>query len=108
MELHNGEILYLYDAKDTNPNGDPDAENRPRMDYVGRRLLVSDVRLKRYVRDYLLAQGEDVWVRMREDGSRTDADGRLDELKSLYEKVPEALAGRAPLWRGAAHQGGGG
>lgn len=43
--LHNADILYLYEAKDTNPNGDPDAENRPRMDYVGRRLLVSDVRL---------------------------------------------------------------
>jgi CRISPR-associated protein Csh2 len=94
MELHNGEILYFYDAKDTNPNGDPDAENRPRMDYVGRRLLVSDVRLKRYVRDYLLAQGEDVWVRMREDGSRTDADGRLDELKSLYEKETGKAVGK--------------
>jgi CRISPR-associated protein Csh2 len=82
----NAEILFLYEAKDTNPNGDPDAENRPRMDYVGRRLLVSDVRLKRYVRDYLLARGEDVWVRTREDGSRTDADGRLEELKDLYKK----------------------
>ncbi|KGQ22883.1 type I-B CRISPR-associated protein Cas7/Csh2 [Thermus filiformis] len=91
--LPNAEILYLYEAKDTNPNGDPDAENRPRMDYVGRRLLVSDVRLKRYVRDYLLARGEDVWVRSREDGSRTDADGRLEELKKEYQKETGKEAG---------------
>ncbi|MEN2981331.1 MAG: type I-B CRISPR-associated protein Cas7/Csh2 [Thermus sp.] len=89
----NAEILYLYEAKDTNPNGDPDAENRPRMDYVGQRLLVSDVRLKRYVRDYLLARGEDVWVRSREDGSRTDADGRLEDLKGLYKEETGRDAG---------------
>ncbi len=91
--VQNAEILFLYEAKDTNPNGDPDAENRPRMDYVGRRLLVSDVRLKRYVRDYLLARGEDVWVRAREDGSRTDADGRLEDLKALYKEETGKEAG---------------
>lgn len=90
--LYNADILYLYEAKDANPNGDPDAENRPRMDYVGKRLLVSDVRLKRYVRDYLLGQGEDVWVRTKEDGGRTDADGRLEELKAVYQKE----TGRSP------------
>ncbi len=31
----NAEILFLYEAKDANPNGDPDAENRPRMDTWG-------------------------------------------------------------------------
>lgn len=49
----NGEILFLYDAKMCNPNGDPDDENRPRMDLERERNLVSDVRLKRYIRDYL-------------------------------------------------------
>ncbi len=89
----NAEILFLYEAKDANPNGDPDAENRPRMDHVGRRLLVSDLRLKRYVRDFLLARGEDVWVRTREDGTRTDADGRLEELKALYREETGREAG---------------
>lgn len=91
--IYNADILYLYEAKDTNPNGDPDAENRPRMDYAGRRLLVSDVRLKRYVRDYLLARGEDVWVRTKEDGSRTDADGRLEDLRKKYEEETGRSAG---------------
>ena len=42
MTVTNNEILYLYDAKLTNPNGDPDEENRPRMDYEREMNLVSD------------------------------------------------------------------
>ncbi|MCD6401360.1 MAG: type I-B CRISPR-associated protein Cas7/Csh2 [Anaerolineales bacterium] len=48
----NSEILFLYDAKLSNPNGDMDNENKPRMDYDTDTNLVSDVRLKRYIRDY--------------------------------------------------------
>ncbi len=58
----NGEILYLYDAKMCNPNGDPDDENRPRMDVDRERNLVSDVRLKRYIRDYLQDKGHQIYV----------------------------------------------
>lgn len=49
----NSEILFLYDAQMCNPNGDMDNENKPRMDYDTATNLVSDVRLKRYIRDYL-------------------------------------------------------
>ena len=49
----NGEILFLYDAEMCNPNGDPDNENRPRMDYTTSTNIVTDLRLKRYIRDYL-------------------------------------------------------
>ena len=48
----NSEILFIYDAKLCNPNGDMDNENKPRMDYDTDTNLVSDVRLKRYIRDY--------------------------------------------------------
>lgn len=82
--VHNADLLFLYDAKLTNPNGDPDDENRPRMDPFTRRALVSDVRLKRYLRDYWLSRGQDVWVRTREDGSRQDATSREKELRELY------------------------
>lgn len=51
---NNSEILFIYDAKMCNPNGDPDDENKPRMDYDRNINLVSDVRLKRYIRDYLI------------------------------------------------------
>jgi len=60
VKIKNSDILFIYDAKLCNPNGDPDDENKPRMDYDTHRNLVSDVRLKRYIRDYLLNQGEDI------------------------------------------------
>jgi len=47
------EILFLYDATYINPNGDPLAENRPRMDEETSMNIVTDVRLKRTIRDYL-------------------------------------------------------
>ena len=53
------EFLFLYDIKNGNPNGDPD-ENRPRIDDVTKRCYVTDVRLKRFIRDYLIqTDGED-------------------------------------------------
>lgn len=58
----NSEILFLYDAKMCNPNGDPDDENRPRMDTDREKNLVSDVRLKRYIRDYLQDKGYTIYV----------------------------------------------
>ena len=60
---NNSEILFIYDAKMTNPNGDMDNENKPRMDYDADTNLVSDVRLKRYLRDYFEKQlGEDIFI----------------------------------------------
>ncbi|HBM74863.1 MAG TPA: type I-B CRISPR-associated protein Cas7/Csh2 [Clostridiaceae bacterium] len=61
--MNNSEILYLYDARLANPNGDPDEENRPRMDYERDINLVSDLRLKRYIRDYLESKGYLLYVR---------------------------------------------
>ncbi|RLF41534.1 MAG: type I-B CRISPR-associated protein Cas7/Csh2 [Thermoplasmata archaeon] len=47
------EILFLYDVTDANPNGDPMEENRPRIDEETGVNIVTDVRLKRTIRDYL-------------------------------------------------------
>lgn len=47
------EILFLYDVKDANPNGDPVDENKPRIDEEIGVNIVTDVRLKRTIRDYL-------------------------------------------------------
>ena len=99
----NSEILFLYDAKLCNPNGDPDEENKPRMDYEARRNLVSDVRLKRYLRDYWIAldteawkklgfpEKQDVWVRQIEDPngnlSRVSAKQRINTLAQEFAKA---------------------
>lgn len=48
------ELLFLYDVKDGNPNGDPMAGNRVRFDEESKKCLVTDLRLKRTVRDYLM------------------------------------------------------
>jgi CRISPR-associated protein Csd2 len=53
------DFIYLVDVKDGNPNGDPDAGNLPRIDAETGNGLVTDVCLKRKVRNYVgLAKGE--------------------------------------------------
>lgn len=47
------EFVFLYDVKDGNPNGDPDMDNQPRIDFETREGLVSDVCIKRKVRNYV-------------------------------------------------------
>lgn len=53
------ELLFLYDCKNCNPNGDPMNANQPRIDENTGHCLVTDVRLKRTVRDYLIQTGYD-------------------------------------------------
>ncbi len=81
-DIKNQEILYLYDAKLCNPNGDPDDENKPRMDWETQTNLVSDVRLKRYIRDYLASNGELIFV-SNLDGQTVDA---TERIKAHYLK----------------------
>lgn len=78
----NSDILFLYDAKLCNPNGDPDDENKPRMDYERNINLVSDVRLKRYVRDYLQWTGQEIFV-ARQDEQVVTA---TERIKGLLKK----------------------
>jgi len=104
---HNHEILFLYDARLCNPNGDPDEENRPRMDYDTRRNLVSDVRLKRYLRDFWISWTEedwkrdpweypfpqDVWVRPV-GGEVVTAKERIERLAAEFRKSHSKFAKR--------------
>jgi CRISPR-associated protein Csd2 len=48
------DFVYLFDCKDGNPNGDPDAANSPRIDPQDMHGLVSDVCLKRKIRNFAL------------------------------------------------------
>jgi len=60
MSLENRyEFVFLFDVKDGNPNGDPDAGNLPRVDAETGMGLVTDVCLKRKVRNFVeLTQGD--------------------------------------------------
>ena len=64
------EILFCYDVTDANPNGDPMDENKPRIDEETNINIVTDVRLKRTIRDYLYEykgyngqNGKDIFIR---------------------------------------------
>lgn len=50
------EMLFLYDVKMANQNGDRMAENQPRFDESDNKAIVSDVRIKRTIRDYMVNQ----------------------------------------------------
>mgnify|MGYP001007007629 CR=1 FL=1 len=59
---NNSDFLFGFEAILTNANGDPDQENKPRMDYDTSTLLVSDARRKRDVRDFLKRKGYRIFV----------------------------------------------
>ncbi len=85
------EILFLYECKDNNPNGDPLDENRPRTDPETGQATVTDVRIKRTIRDYLLAKEPDVESRLKNGQEilirdTQKADGFLSEGKDRAEQ----------------------
>ncbi len=65
------DFVYYFDCQDGNPNGDPDSDNSPRVDPETFQGLVSDVCLKRKIRDYVCIKsrnskkGYDVFVLAR-------------------------------------------
>jgi len=84
------EFLFLYDIKMGNPNGDPD-ENRPRVLPDGTHY-VTDVRLKRFVRDFLKCCGHEILVDSIE-GRTTNLTGRV--AHHLSSKKLEKVEGKA-------------
>ncbi len=76
------EILFIYDVTDANPNGDPIDENKPRIDEETGMNIVTDVRLKRTIRDYLHDfKEQEIFVREERDNS-----GKLKTKESIYEE----------------------
>ncbi len=54
---HRYDFLFLFDCQDANPNGDPDAGNLPRIDVETGQGLVTDVCLKRKIRNFVALTG---------------------------------------------------
>jgi len=62
------DFVYLFDVRDGNPNGDPDQANLPRVDSENQEGLVTDVCIKRKVRNYVQLKHElkppyDIFIR---------------------------------------------
>ena len=54
------DFIYIFDVQDGNPNGDPDAGNLPRVDAETGQGLVTDVCIKRKIRNYVqLSRGSE-------------------------------------------------
>lgn len=102
------ELLFLYEIENANPNGDPLNENRPRFDSEDSTAIVSDVRLKRSIRDYWFeykgynGSGEkDIFVRETKysdtkgefvaSGKRRAEDFRKDKKVSKEEHTKNVL-----------------
>lgn len=80
---HRIDFIYVFDVQDGNPNGDPDAGNLPRVDTETGEGLVSDVCLKRKVRNYVDASkaGEPGYSIFIQEAAVLD-----NRVEAVYEK----------------------
>lgn len=85
------DFVLLFDVQDGNPNGDPDAGNLPRVDPETGHGLVTDVCLKRKVRNYVLtakngAPGYDIFIKEKSVLNQAIA----EEYKVIHVDLDEA------------------
>lgn len=100
------EFVYLFDVTNGNPNGDPDAGNMPRLDPDSSRGLVTDVCLKRKIRNFIeLTEGDtagyDIYVKEKsvlnlQNKKAYEALGIASESKKLPKD--EAKAREVTAW----------
>lgn len=75
-QLKKSEILFLYETSYNIPNGDP-FTGEQRYDDETKKILVSDVRIKRYIRTYLEEKGLPIYVSEKTGAGKTDSKGVL-------------------------------
>lgn len=83
------DFIYIFDVQDGNPNGDPDAGNLPRVDAETGMGLVTDICLKRKIRNYVQVakageEGNDILVKSKEfSGEEVFING---EIRKMYKE----------------------
>jgi len=93
------DFVTLFDVQDGNPNGDPDAGNLPRIDAETGKGLVTDVCLKRKIRNYVqmtkgARTGLDVFIKEKAILNNLIADARNDESVQNAEPPQKTAAAR--------------
>lgn len=94
------DFVYLFDVQDGNPNGDPDAGNLPRVDAETGQGLITDVCIKRKVRNYVqLAKGAefgyDIFIKEKAIlNTLIDAAHEDENVKSKDKDADKTLAAR--------------
>ena len=90
------DFIYIFDVQDGNPNGDPDAGNLPRIDAETGMGLVTDVCLKRKVRNYVQvakdsAEGYDIFIKEKAVLNKSiDAAHDDESVKNATDKTSAA------------------
>ena len=85
------DFVILFDVQDGNPNGDPDTGNQPRVDPETMQGIVTDVSLKRKVRDYVDAAGGDesrYKIYVQRETYLTETRGRVFEERREENDAP--------------------
>ena len=78
--MKKSEILFLYETSYNIPNGDP-FTGEQRYDEETKKILVSDVRIKRFIRTYLEdIEGEHIYVSEKTGAGKTDSKGVLSYI----------------------------
>ncbi len=98
------DFIYLFDVQDGNPNGDPDAGNLPRVDPETGEGLVSDVCLKRKVRNFIqiVKGGErpyDIFIKEKAILNNLIAEAHKQEEVKTKEKGEKTEAARQWMCR---------
>jgi CRISPR-associated protein Csh2 len=91
----NSDFLFVYEGKITNPNGDPDMENKPRMDYDTKTNLVTDLRIKRNIREYLKDKGNKIFVDTLADKKVTTdkmLNHIIEDVTATEDKIKQVLS----------------
>ncbi len=86
------EFAYLFDVTNGNPNGDPDAGNMPRIDPETNQGLVTDVCLKRKIRNYVLLDRRDDQGHPKKGFDIYVTEKAI--LNSKHEKAYESVGGK--------------
>jgi len=91
---HRYDFVLLFDVKDGNPNGDPDAGNLPRMDAETGHGLMTDVALKRKVRNFvdLVKRGDDGTPLPRHDLFVREKGVLNHQIERAYDSDPKTKA----------------
>lgn len=99
------DFVYIFDVQDGNPNGDPDAGNLPRIDAETSRGIVTDVCLKRKVRNYVqlaknCTQGYDIFIKEKAvlntliDASHEDETVKAADAKSKTAAARDVMCSK--------------
>ena len=81
LPVEKSELLFLYESTFSMPNGDP-FTGEQRLDEETKRILVSDVRIKRFVRDFFVDMGRDIYVRNDRENVKELKEGEAASAES--------------------------